>query len=171
LYWDWARPVMVTIDRLCSAQPYHYYTKGGQEDSWETGCGESHEMAPNMAVWHSNLFFYIISPLFFWVTGGRSPTSWPHIQHSGNPSTTRGRRQCLTGRIRHTPLIQQVPSARTKIAWEWNPYTASVMHLEGLWLVCDGDQGCRGLRWLINCCWREWGTEDRSILNMCIEDT
>jgi len=65
---------------------------------------------------------------FFGLQRGRSPASWPHFQHLGNPSTTRGRRQCLTGRTRHTPLCQEVSSARTKIAWEWNPYTSSVCY-------------------------------------------
>jgi len=41
--------------------------------------------------------------------------------------------------------------------------------LEGVWLLCGGDQGWRGLLWLISLvyCLKEGGTEGRSILDTC----
>ena len=48
--------------------------------------------------------------------GGRTPTGWPHTVQSG--ATAGGLRQSLTSEIHPTPLSQEVPSARTKIAWD-----------------------------------------------------
>ena len=48
--------------------------------------------------------------------GGLPPVD--HTQHSQANPTAGGPRQSLTSEIRPTPLSQQVPSARTKKAWD-----------------------------------------------------
>jgi hypothetical protein len=64
---------------------------------------------------------------FLWVTKGGGGGAHSHrlATHSNQASpTARGPRQSLTSKIRLTPLSQEVPSARTKIAWELNPHTS-----------------------------------------------
>ena len=57
-------------------------------------------------------------PLFFWATRGCGLPPAGHTQCNQANPTAGGPRQSLTSEIRLTPLFQEVPSARTKIAWE-----------------------------------------------------
>jgi hypothetical protein len=63
---------------------------------------------------------------FFLVTRGGGLPQAGHTQRNQANPTAGGPRQSLTRKIRLTPLFQEVPSARTKIAWELNPHTSLV---------------------------------------------
>jgi hypothetical protein len=62
--------------------------------------------------------------IFLWVTRGGGLPPAGHTQRSQASLTAGGRRQSLTSEIRLTPLSQELPSARTEIAWELTPHTS-----------------------------------------------
>jgi hypothetical protein len=66
--------------------------------------------------------------IFVWVTREGGLPLAGHTQHSQANPTAGGPRQSLTSEIRLTPLSQEVPSARTKTAWELNPHTSLVRY-------------------------------------------
>ena len=68
---------------------------------------------------------------FFLVTRGGGLPPAGHTQRNQANPTAGGPRQSLTSEIRLTPLFQEVPSARTKIAWELNPHTSLVCYSDG----------------------------------------
>mgnify|MGYP001807734652 CR=1 FL=1 len=55
---------------------------------------------------------------FFWVTRGGGLPPAGHTQRNQANPTAGGPRQSLTSEIHLTPLSHEVPSARTKTAWE-----------------------------------------------------
>ena len=70
--------------------------------------------------------------VFFGLPGGAD--SHLLATHSNQTSPTAGGpRQGLTSEIRPTPLSQEVPSARIKIAWELNPHTSLVCYSDCWW--------------------------------------